>query len=197
MFRRFLYGLAALVFSSALAYALTSPATIGPRDFNTQQVGYFRIYVTSTGTGISANGYSCVGGASNSVCSVKVGALPANAFLIRATQQIVANFAGGGTDQLGLGTSSAGVNIVAAESVHSGAGAISSLSFASGGSGTLLTTGVAQSGLNGGYDLYVSYTYSTTPSAAGTGQVVIVLEYIAPNDGTCVSTPMNTTPTAC
>ena len=195
--RRFLYGLAALVFSSALAYALTSPATIGPRDFNTQQTGYFRINITASGSGISANGYSCVAaltGGSN--CSVKVGALPANAFLIRATQQIVTNFNADTADTIGLGTNTSGVNIVAAQSVHTGAGAISSLSFASGGSGTLLTTGVAQTGLNGGYDLYVHYAY-TASTIATAGQVVIVLEYIAPNDGTCVSTPMGTTPVAC
>ena len=111
-------------------------------------------------------------------CSVKVGAVPANAFLVRMTQQIVTNFNATTTDTIGLGTTTAGVNIMAAASVHSGAGAISSPTFAAGASGTLLTTGIAQTGANGGYDLYVNYAYTTT-NVATAGEVVLVLEYFA------------------
>lgn len=191
---------AVAVFSVATligAYALTNPATIAPRDFNTQQTGYLRIHIKASGSGITANGNSCVvaltGGAN---CNVKVGALPANAFLVRLTEQIVTNFNATTTDTIGLGTNSSGVNILAAASVHTGAGAISNPSFASGGSGTLLTTGVAQTGLNGGFDVYALYTYTTT-NVATAGEVVYILEYFAPNDGDCVPTPMGTTPTAC
>lgn len=179
------------------AYALTNPATIAPREFATQQTAYLRIHVKASGNGITANGNSCVvavtGGAN---CNVKVGAVPANAFLVRVTEQIVTNFNSTTTDTIGIGTTTGGVNIVAAASVHTGAGAISSPSFASGGSGTLLTTGVAQSGLNGGFDIYLLYTYTTT-NVATAGEVVYVLEYFMPNDGDCVATPMGTTPVAC
>jgi len=177
------------------AYALTNPATIAPRDFTTQQTGYIRVHIKATGTGVVANGLACVGAASASNCSVKVGAVPANAFLVRMTQQIVTNFNGSTTDLVGLGTTTAGVNVLAAASVHTGAGAISSPSFASGSSGTLLTTGIAQTGANGGYDLYVNYSYGGNVATAG--EMVLILEYFAPNDGDCIATPMGTTPVAC
>lgn len=179
------------------AYALTNPATMAPRDFNTQQTGYIRVHVKANGTGIVANGNTCVAAVSGgSNCAVKVGAVPANAMLVRLTLQTVTNFNATTTDTLSMGTNTSGVNIVAATDVHSGAGAIQALSFASGGSGTLLTTGVAQTGLNGGYDVYVRYVYTTT-NIATAGEAVFVLEYFAPNDGDCVATPMGTTPTAC
>lgn len=189
-----MFGLAV---TSMAAFALTVPPTFSPRDFNTQQTGYIRIHIKATGSGIAANGNTCVlaltGGAN---CNVKVGSIPANAFLVRMTQQIVTNFNSTTTDTIGLGTTTAGVNIMAAASVHTGAGAISSPAFASGASGTLLTTGVAQTGANGGYDLYVLYTYTTT-NVATAGEMVLVLEYFAPNDGDCVATPMGSTPVSC
>ena len=180
---------------SMAAFSLTNPATIAPRDFNTQQTGYIRVHIKATGSGIVANGLACVGAASASNCSVKVGAVPGNAFLVRMTQQIVTNFNGSTTDTIGLGTTTAGVNIKAAADVHTGAGAISSPSFASGSSGTLLTAGIAQTGANGGYDLYVNYAYGGTP--APPGEMALVLEYFAPNDGDCGASPMGTSPTNC
>lgn len=193
----FVAAMFGLSVTSMAALSLTNPATIAPRDFQTQQTGYIRMHIKATGSGITANGNPCVAaltGGSN--CNVKVGAVPANAFLVRMTQQIVVNFNSTTTDTIGLGTTTAGVNVMAAASVHSGAGAISSPAFASGASGTLLTTGVAQTGANGGYDLYVLFTY-TGGSIATAGELVLVLEYFAPNDGDCVATPMGSTPVSC
>lgn len=185
------------------AFALSVPATFAPRDFNTQQIGYFRVHVLATGNGIVANGQRCiVPVASASNCSVKVGAIPAEAFLLRQTQQIITNFDAATTDTIGFGTTTAGTEIKAAATVHTGAGAISSPGFVANSSGILLSTtvttgaGKAQTGTNGGYDLYVNYAY-TGATVATVGELVWILEYAAPNDGDCIATPMGSLPAAC
>lgn len=185
------------------AFALSVPATFALRDFNTQQVGYFRVHVLATGNGIVANGQRCVVPvASASNCSVKIGAIPAEAFLLRQTQQIITNFNAATTDTIGFGTTTAGSEIKAPATVASGAGAISSPAFVANSSGILLSTtvttgvGKTQTGTNGGYDLYVNYAY-TGATVATAGELVWVLEYAAPNDGDCIATPMGALPAAC
>ena len=198
MRKTFIPALVALVFSTAFAFALTVPATFAPRDFNTQQTGYYRINITATGTGISANGNICIAAvASGGNCYVKVGALPVNAYLVRIYQGVGTAFNGTTTDTISVCVSTTANEIMNGTSVHTGASTlVASEAFKSGGSGTLLTTVNPQSGVNGGYDLYVKYTY-TGSAIATAGQVVYILEYIAPNDGTCVATPIGTAPVAC
>jgi hypothetical protein len=184
----------ALTAVSMAAFALTVPATFGPRQMATQQTAYFRINVVATTTGISANGITCVaavtGGAN---CSVKVGALPYNAYVVRAYQQIITSFNSTTTDTLGLGTTTAGVNLVAAQSVHGAAGGSTVLTVVAANAGITVTgNGIASTGANGGFDLYVNFTY-TGGNIATAGQAILVLEYFAPNDGTCVDVPLGST----
>lgn len=185
------FALATLAVSHLSAFALTSPPTYGPRNFQTQQVGYFRINVQFN----QINGIPCV--LVSNACTIKVGALPYNAYVIRATQQIITNFNSGSTDTVAIGISSTSANeLVAAQSVHSGAGNQSSLTVASGGSGIQVTgNGATPTGTDGGFDLYVKYAQTSTAPTAG--QAIIILEYIAPNDGTCVDPALGSTATAC
>jgi hypothetical protein len=191
MFRKILFGLGGLIASVAVAYGLAVPVVFGPRQVYTPQVAYFRINATFN----SINGQPCV--LVSGACAVKIGALPYNSYVIRATQQIITNYNSGTTDTLSLGTTSAGANeLVAAQSVHTGAGNQSSLTVASSGSGIQVTgNGVTPTGANGGFDLWVKY--AQTGAAPTAGQAIIILEYIAPNDGTCTDVALGATAGAC
>ncbi|HEX4828311.1 MAG TPA: hypothetical protein VFV12_08800 [Xanthobacteraceae bacterium] len=156
-----------------------------PRVFQTQQVHYLRFVV---------NFNSCVLAAGT--CSYRVGALPYNAFLIRATQQIITNFNSGTTDTVALATSSGGAQIVAAQTVHAGAGGATSLTIVAANVGIAATgNGIAQTGFNGGFDVWA--VYAQTGAAPTAGQAVYVLEYIGPNDGACAFVPLGATAGAC
>lgn len=193
---------------SLSAFALTNPPTFAPRQFQTQQTHYIRIEAQANGGGsFSANGISCAAAATGGGnCTVKVGALPYNAFILRAYQQVTVAFNSTTTDTLSLGVSAANANeLVAAQSVHTAANmaalTVVVTSAGLGNNGSQASPGITgwnatQTGANGGFDLYVKWVYTTT-TAATTGQAIIVLEYIAPNDGTCTQVPMGTTAGAC
>jgi hypothetical protein len=170
----------------APSLALTAPATFPPRVFQSQQTHYLRFTVSFN---------SCV--LTTGACSYKVGALPYNAFVVRGYQQIVANFNSGTTDTVSVGVTPANANeLVAAQSVHAGAGGVTALTLSATGSGTQVTgAGAAQTGSNGGFDVFVKY--AQTGSAPTAGQAVIVLEYFAPNDGACTAVPNGATAPAC
>src|ERR1700677_248946 len=182
--RKALYGLIGIVTLASVAYALTIPATFPPRQFNTQQTHYIRFLVQFN---------SCVlaGGS----CSYKVGALPYNAFVIRAYQQITTSFNSGTTDTLALGTSSGGVNLVAAQSVHGAAGGATTLTIVSANAGiTGAGDGPTPSGADGGFDVYVPY--AQTGAVPPAGQAVIIVEYFGANDGNCITPPLGSLPSA-
>jgi hypothetical protein len=123
-------------------------------------------------------------------------ALPHNAFVVRGTQQIITAFNSGTTDTVSVGVTATNANeLVAAQSVHGAAG-VSALTLAATGAGTQAAgNGVTQTGSSGGFDIWVKHAQTgTAPSA---GQVVIVLEYFAPNDGDCGPVPNGTTAPAC
>jgi hypothetical protein len=191
LFRKLSAAVTALAVTGVAALALTSPPTFAPRNFQNQQVAYFRINVNFN----SINGQPCV--LVSNKCTIKVGALPYNAYVIRATQQIITNFNSGTTDTVALGISSASANeLVAAQSVHTGAGNQSTLTVASAGSGVQVTgNSASQTGTDGGFDLYV--LYAQTGSAPTAGQAIIILEYIPANDGTCAEVAMGATAGAC
>ena len=103
----FMGSVFALTATSMAAFALTVPATYAPRQFQTQQTAYMRFVVQATGQGIIVNGVACAAAATGGGnCSVKVGALPYNAFVARAYQQVTTAFNSTTTDTLGLGTAS-------------------------------------------------------------------------------------------
>ncbi len=55
--------------------------------------------------------------------------------------------------------------------------------------------GIAQTGPNGGFDVWATLTATTGAPTAGSAQYVI--EFIAPNDGSCAPVPAGATAPAC
>jgi hypothetical protein len=180
----FAVALGALLGASALVYALIVPASYPPRQFNTQQTHYLRFSFPYNG---------CV--LVSLTCSVKVGSVPYNAFITRAYQQVYTAFNAGTTDTLAVGTTSGGAQLVAAQSVHA-AGPGAALTVVAANLGTAATgNGINQTGANGGFDIYVTYTITGAPATAG--NAAIILEYFAPNDGGCVVAPVGSTAPGC
>jgi D-alanyl-D-alanine dipeptidase len=180
---------------AGLITALIAPAqaqrSFAVRSFPDQQVHYWRFTV---------NFNSCQLPAAAGNCSVRVGALPYNAFMLRATQQVTVAFNSTTTDTLALGTTSGSGNIVAAQSTHA-AGPAAALTLANPGLGAVgagvTGNGAAQTAqLGGGFDIWATIAY-TGATAANAGQAIIVLEYAAPNDGSCAPVPANATAPAC
>lgn len=168
------------------AFALTVPQQFAPTLFQTQQTHYIRATVSFN---------SCV--YVSLVCSVKLGALPYNAFLVRGYAQTTTAWNAGTSASIGLGTVTPAVNIMASTASTSlGASGAVAITIVSANVGLAVTgNGIAQTGANGGFDLWATITIvGALPTA---GQTTIVLEFIAPNDGSCTQVPMNTTAPAC
>jgi hypothetical protein len=168
------------------ALALIVPANYPPRKFPTQQTHYLRF-------SIPFNACVPVGN-----CSIKVGALPYNAYLLRINYQGVTAF-GSTTNLIALGTTSAGTNIMAAltgfQAAINATTATIVAANAGVGNGSGVGNGATQTGGDGGFDVWA--TLSFTGSAPAAGLAVFVIEYAAPNDGQCTDVPMNSTATAC
>lgn len=174
-----------LALSAIAAYALVIPPQFAPQQYNSAQTHYVRF---------SVNFNSCVLVAGT--CSFKVGALPYNSFVVRAYQQVYTAFNSGTTDTVAVGTSSgAGGQLVAAQSVHAATAGLP-LTVVAANLGTAATgNGIAQTGANGGFDIWVNYTQ--TGAAPTAGSAAIILEYFAPNDGACVTVPLGGTAPGC
>lgn len=199
--RKILGGLGAALFVlgalSTSALALTIPATWPPRQFNTQQTHYIRFTFAFNSCALTLFGGTTAGPNQTALCSVKVGALPYDAFLVRAYQQTTTAFNSGTTDSISIGvtqnsngtlligTSSIFARTTTVQIVNSQPGALAIVSSSIG----QLATGnnVAQSGAAGGFDIFAQYSQSGTAPTAG--QVTLILEYIAPNDGSCITVP--------
>lgn len=174
-----------------MAFAILSvPASaqrFAPRQFNTQQTHYIRAVV---------NFNSCSLPATAGNCSVKIGALPYNAFVVRAYQQVYTAFNSTTTDTLAIGTAVGGAQIVAAQSTHTITAGLP-LTVVAANLGTIATGATAaQTGSNGGFDVYATIAY-TGATAATAGSAVVILEYFAPNDGACATVPMGSTAAGC
>ena len=191
-FRYWAGAIAASLLVCGVAYALTKPPTFAPRNTISQQVAYFRINANFN----NIDGQPCV--YVSLKCTVKIGALPYNAYVIRATQQIITNFNSSVSDTLSIGLTSTSANeLVAAQSVHTGAGNQATLTVVSSGSGVQLTgNNAVQTGADGGFDIWVQLIAGATPTATA-GQAIVILEYISPNDGSCTDVPMGATAGAC
>lgn len=185
---------------SMAAFALTVPGQFAPRQFVTQQTGYIRLNVQASGQGLNVNGVFCQAAATGGGnCSVRVGAVPYNSFIVRAYQQILTSFNSTTTDTIGIGTASgsANQNLVAAQSVHGATGGATALTIVAANAGITVTgNNITATGANGGFDLWVTFVY-TGASIATAGQAIIVLEYFAPNDGTCTDVALGQTAAAC
>jgi hypothetical protein len=184
--RTVLLGLVGLIGIATAAFALTVPATFSPRQFQTQQTHYLRFTV---------NFNSCV--LASGSCTFKVGAVPYNSFMIRGYQQIITSFNSLSTDTIAIGvTSTNGNELVAAQSVHGASGGATTLTIVSTAAGTVVTgDGATSTGTDGGFDIWVKYAQTGTAPTAG--QAVEVLEYFAPNDGSCAPVPLGSTAPAC
>lgn len=167
------------------ALALVVPQAFAPRQFPTQQVHYLRFTV---------NFNSCV--YVSLTCSVKVGALPYNAYLLRLNSQVTTAWNAGTSQSIALGTASAGAQIQASTATgpSTGGGASGTIVAANVGVAATGNT-IAQTGSNGGFDVWATITI--VGALPTTGQTNFILEYIAPNDGQCVYTPMGSTNPGC
>ena len=184
--RAILAGVALFV-TSGVALALTTPPSFSPRQFTTQQTHYLRFTV---------NFNSCV--LASGSCTVKVGAVPYNAWIMRAYQQIATSFNSLSTDTIAIGVTSANGNeLVAAQSVHGAAGGATALTVISTAAGTVVTgAGATSTATNGsGFDIWVKYAQTGTAPTAGAASYII--EYAAPNDGACAPVPQGSTAIAC
>lgn len=166
--------------------ALTIPATFSQRMFPTEQTHYIRWV---------ANFNSCTIPIAGN-CSFKFASIPYNSYLLRVSQQVTTAFNSTTTDTLAVGTATGGAQVVAAQSTHAGTAGLP-LTVVAANLGIAATgNGIAQTGTNGGFDLWT--TMASTGAAAPTqGVAVLVLEYIAPNDGACVFVSQGTTSPAC
>jgi hypothetical protein len=161
-----------------------APRSYSPRLFLSQQTHYERFQV---------NFNSCV--YVSLVCSIKVGTLPYNAFVVRGYFQTTTTWNAGTSASIGVGTVTPAVNLVASIAVTT-AGNMTVATIAPTGGGVSVTgNGIAQSGTLGGFDLFATITIvGALPTAGATTWVV---EYIAPNDGNCIAVPLAATSPAC
>jgi hypothetical protein len=191
MFRKVTYnilgGVASLVFMLGVMSLLLVPVVAQQRSpaarmFSDQQTHYWRF---------SVNFNSCV--YVGLTCSVKVASVPYNAFIVRAYQQVTTTWNAGTSAAVALGTAVGSGNIVASQ-VMGAAGAATALTVAGLGIG-VTGNGIAQTGTLGGFDIYATILVVGALPTAGASQYVI--EYIAPNDGSCTSVPIGATAPAC
>jgi hypothetical protein len=180
----FALGVAALVAVPVLIVPAQAQRSPAPRLFPEQMTAYIRATV---------NFNSCV--YVSLVCSVKIGAVPYNSFMVRAYSQTVTTWNAGTSASIGLGTVVPGVNIMASVAVTTAGNAVAQ-SVAAGGLGITVTgNGIAQSGALGGFDIFATITIvGALPTA---GSTVVVLEYIQPNDGACAPVPQGATAAGC
>jgi hypothetical protein len=184
--RAILAGLA-LFATSGVALALTVPASFSPRMFPSQQTHYLRF---------SFNFNSCV--LASGSCTLKVGAVPYNAWVLRAYQQIVTSFNSLTSDNLSIGVTSTSANeLVANQSIAAAAGGATALTVISTAAGTVKTGDLATSTntIGSGFDIWVKWTQVGTAASAGAANYII--EYAAPNDGSCALVPQGSTAAAC
>ena len=167
------------------ALALVFPGQYAPRYFPTQQTHYERHLITLTTTGMTADTAQNTCAWVSSTCSIRIGAVPYNAFIVRAYQQVVTACATSTACGLALGTASASQNLVANQSVLVAGGA-TALTVVAANAGIAVTgNNIASTGADGGFDLYVTGTWTVAAPTAGT--IVLVIEYFGANDGGCVT----------
>lgn len=177
-------SVAALLLAPLPAKAQRSSA---PRIFQTEQTHYIRF---------SINFNSCV--PVSLTCSFKVGTVPYNAFIVRAYTQTYTTFSGGGvaayTVSFGT-TTTPTTELMAAVSIITAGNAVAQTVAAGGLGSTVTGAGIAQTGTLGGFDIYARVTATTGNPTAGAA--VGIIEYIAPNDGSCTQVGLGVTAPGC
>jgi hypothetical protein len=185
LFARATVGLGLLALLLAPAAALVVPPNFAPRQFPTQQTHYLRLTVTFN---------SCILPGAPGSCSFKAGALPYNALILRVTSVVPTGF-GSTTNPITVGTTAANGNEIVSSAIAANATTTAPLAATVAAAITATGSGAAQTGGDGGFDVWVKQAY--TGAAPVTGTAVIVMEYAAPNDGSCAPVPMTATAPAC
>jgi hypothetical protein len=184
-------GIGALVAGPVLATTLTMTPIRGlaPRVLTSQATHYVRF---------TFNFNQCPLRAADTACSMRVTNLPYNAFVVAISKQIITTFNPTTSATIALGVSGQDTSLMAAFNVFTGqsTAAVYDTSFA--GAGELVTgSGATPTGIEGGFDIYATYTVGAAGSQGTQGQVVFVIQYIAPNDGSCGPVALGATATAC
>jgi hypothetical protein len=165
---------AGTAFAQVIPSTSTTTRQPSPRQFGTEQVHYIRSTLTFN---------MCV--QSSNACKVKLANanLPYNAVVLQVRAIVYTAFNSTTSDVITLGTTSTNANEIVSSSMNIHAQADVT--------GTLVSTHfnntgntVAQSGSNGGLDLWVLWTAGTGNTATA-GLVSLIVTYVAPNDGNC------------
>ena len=193
-------SLVAFVASLALASMLAGPVlattltitpitTQPPRQFSEQAMHYLRFSFSFS---------QCQLRAADTACSIRVASVPYNAFLVAISKQIITTFNPTTSATVALGTAGQSANIMTGFNVFTGQATTAVYDTGFAGAGELVTgAGTTSTGANGGFDIYATYTVGAAGSQGTQGQVVFVIQYIAPNDGSCVPVPAGGSGAAC
>ncbi|EJN14750.1 hypothetical protein PMI42_01724 [Bradyrhizobium sp. YR681] len=174
---------------AATTLTLTPTNTLAPRYYPEQLTHYVRFAVDFN---------DCPLRAADTACSLRVATLPYNAFLVSISKQIITTFNPTTSATIALGTSGQATNVMAAFNVFTGQSTAAAFDTGFAGAGELVTgSGATQTGANGGFDIYATYTVGAAGSQGTQGRAIFIIQYIAPNDGDCVAVPAGATATSC
>lgn len=174
----------------ATVLTITPQQSVAPRMTTDQQTHYVRF---------SVNFNSCQLRAADTACSFRVASLPYNAFLVSISKQIITTFNPTTSATIALGTSGQSTNVMAAFNVFTGQATTAAYDTGFAGAGELVTgSGATATGMNGGFDIYATYTVGAAGSQGTQGRAIFIIQFIAPNDGDCLNIPLGvTTATSC
>jgi hypothetical protein len=162
-------ALLGLVAFGGVAFALTSPPSFPARQLPLQTVQTFRKTVNFSDANISAG--------------VKFGALPVGAYITSVRCFVTTAFNAATTNVLTIGTTATGVDILAGgttANINCNPAATGNQPLGSAaGVGLTVAAGTA-TGSTGGFDLFARYTQTGT--AATTGSVTYVIDFVPNND---------------
>lgn len=184
-------GLVSLLTSPVLATTLTLTPTqsLSPRMYSEQLTHYVRFAIDFN---------DCPLRAADTACSLRVANLPYNAFMVAISKQIITTFNPTTSATIALGTSGQATNVMAAFNVFTGQATTAVYDTAFAGAGEVVTgSGATATGMNGGFDVYATYTVGAAGSQGTQGRVIFIIQYIAPNDGDCTVVPLGATATSC
>lgn len=152
----------------------TNPRQPGPRQFQTQQTHFIRATLTFG---------MCV--QVSNACTAKLAgaSLPYNSIVKAVTAYVYTAFNSTTSDVIILGTTSANANEIVSSTVNIHAQSTVAATVVATAFNSTGNT-VAQSGTNGGLDLWVKWTAGTGNTATA-GLVSLVIEYFPPIDGNC------------
>jgi hypothetical protein len=180
-----LAGLAIALFLVGSGLYVSAQNIIPSRLFPTQQLAYTRFTV---------NFNSCA--YVTLTCSFRVANLPYNAYVMRVNSQVTTAWNAGTSAAIALGTASGGGQLVASAVTGPGTGGGTASTVVAGAIGTAVTgNGIAQTGQNGGFDVWA--TILVVGALPTTGQTNYVMEWAQPNDGQCTQVGLGATAPGC